>query len=280
VSQHCNLDVCHGFVPLRSSVTNAAKHVGFAYTVSFDLADFFDTVTPTQGKAKLVAPAKVKVGKKRYTTTNAELWHNGIARQGLPTSPIIANLAAADMDTAILLDIAFEAREYDDARFVYTRYADDLTFSFNDPAMIAVLKLRIPQIVEAAGFKVNERKTTVQCAKAGRRIVTGVAVDEELHPTRAAKRRLRAARNNAQTGKVKHFPLRQWTRHVKVRKYHGQKPMHKRVWINRWLLQRVAGLAEWCKLKPPGIGYKSTERIMDAMDGVDALAAISERKVP
>lgn len=276
------MDVVHGFAQLRSPVTNATKHIGFQYTVSFDLADFFDTVTPTKGKATLVAPVKTKVSRKRYTTTNTELWHDGIARQGLPTSPIVANLAAADMDAAILaLNGSHDCEIADvDLQFTYTRYADDLCFSFNSPELIAVLKRRIPQIVEAAGFKVNERKTTVQCAAAGRRIVTGVAVDDELHPTRAAKRRLRAARHNVKTGKVKHFPLRQWTRHIRVRKYHGQSTMPKRAWMQRWLLQRVAGLAEWCKLKMPGVGYKSTERIMNAMEGVEALTAIAGRKVP
>ena len=274
VNTHCNMDVCHGFAPLRSPVTNATRHIGFAYTVSFDLKDFFDTVTPDRGEAHRVKPSRI--GRRVVWSATNDLWHKGVAKQGLPTSPIVANLAAAGLDKAILaLDIDIAVG---DVKFVYTRYADDLTFSFNDPALIEVLKRRIPQIAGANGFQVNDKKTTVQAAASGRRIITGVAVDDTgLHPTRAAKRRLRAAQHNAETGQVKHFPKRQWTRHVKIRKHHGSPPLPQKVWLGRWLQQKVAGLTEWCRLKPPGFGKRSACRILAVQDGVDALTAIAER---
>lgn len=166
----------HGFIPGRSPVTNALPHVGYEYTISFDLEDFFDTVTPEKA-SKYLSKEEIET-----------VFVDGAARQGLPTSPAVANLAAADMDKAILKWIKKTEKE-----IVYTRYADDLTFSFNEAALIEEIKNKVPEIVRRSGFKINEKKTRVQCAKAGRRIICGIAVDNGIHPTREVKRRLRAA---------------------------------------------------------------------------------------
>ena len=192
--------VVHGFARGRSPVTNALAHVGHAYTVSFDLADFFESVTAEKLAGKLSADELALV------------LVDGAARQGLPTSPAVANIAASDLDRAILKWVAKAEKQV-----IYTRYADDLTFSFDDAALIAVLRLKIPEIVGRCGFAVNERKTHVQAAVAGRRIICGVGVDDEgVHPTRWAKRHLRAAERQGNYA-------------------------------------AAAGLEEWCELRPPKV---------------------------
>jgi hypothetical protein len=196
--QLCAPEVVHGFTRLKSPVTNASQHVGYSYSLCFDLADFFDTVTEIQLRGKL---------------TKEELklvLVDGAARQGLPTSPAVANIAAADMDQAIL-----KWRDKNKYEIVYTRYADDLTFSYNNYELTEALKKAIPQIASRCGFKINPNKTHLVCAKQGRRIITGVGVGEEgIYPTRDVKRKLRAA----------------------VHQKHRREAM---------------GLAEWCKLKLP-----------------------------
>lgn len=207
--------VVHGFTPGRSPVTNAQAHVGHRYTVSFDLADFFESVTPER-----------LVGKLSKAELDAVMV-DGAARQGLPTSPAVANLAASDLDKAILKWIERAGKQV-----VYTRYADDLTFSFDDPALISALRDTIPQIVRRCGFVVNHHKIRVQAAAAGRRIVCGVAVDDAgVHPTRTAKRRLRAAQHQG---------------HV----------------------AQAAGLAEWCALRPPRDRSRISAATLDEMEAV------------
>lgn len=202
--KHCDQEVVHGFMPCKSPVTNALKHVGpWQFTMSFDLADFFDSVTTQHLTAKqaneISALPEVNLGC---------LFPDNAAHQGLPTSPVVANIAAAALDTKILELI-------NGLQIVYTRYADDLTFSFNDKGLIGFLKDGIPATAGSCQFKVNEKKTRVQYAGFGRRIITGVAVDDKgIYPTRAVRRRLRAALHQGK----------------------------------RW---HAMGLAEWCKLKTP-----------------------------
>lgn len=171
-------DVCHGFVKGRSPVSNAKAHVGYRYTTSMDLRDFFDSVTPD------------KVDYCLSKEIIDAVMVDGAARQGLPSSPVVANIAAILMDEKIvmLLSGATLAKH----RSVYTRYADDLTISLDDPTEIQWIISEVAKIVTACGFILATEKTKVQCADAGRRIITGIGVDDQLHPTRKAKRKLRA----------------------------------------------------------------------------------------
>jgi len=170
----CPVDVPHGFMRGRSAVTNAQSHVGHRFTLTMDLRDFFDSVTEIKLKGKV--PAKIL----------EMILIDGAAKQGLPTSPAASNIAAAAMDKAILKWIGT-------AKIVYTRYADDLAFSFDNEELLTVIVGKIQEIVTRCGFSVAEQKTQFYDAQNGRRIICGVAVDDQIHPTRAIKRKLRAA---------------------------------------------------------------------------------------
>lgn len=175
----------HGFRSQRSSLTNAMQHIGYHFTLSMDLKDFFDSVDMnrfgTNPGAFLMVGDAVDV-----------CFPDGFAHQGLPTSPLIANIAAAPMDSEIVALSGRHGRFNNE--FVYTRYADDLTFSFDEDRLAPWLQREVTEIARRHGFTVNERKTKLQSARAGRRIITGIAVDNErAYPTRYMKRRLRAA---------------------------------------------------------------------------------------
>ncbi len=216
--------VQHGFTPGRSPVTNAAAHVGFRYTVSFDLADCFDHVTLRKVRAVYQDAPSVAF----YAT--AEVMNSGdaVARQGLPTSPAMCNIALAPLDAMIV--------RWLDGRGVYTRYADDLTISTDDKAVVDEAMYAVPGFCEYEEFPVNHRKTEVQDARAGRRHITGVAVDDlGVHPTRSVKRRLRAA-------------------------LHQKKQ------------RQAAGLAEWARLKPPNSAAWCLARL--TADHCDPLATM------
>jgi RNA-directed DNA polymerase len=213
--QLCPPDVVHGFWPARSCVTGALLHVGYELTVNFDLTDFFDHCTPN----------KCPLNESNMSFMDI-LFPDGAARQGLPTSPAIANICAAKLDWAI-----YNRCQLTDT--VYTRYADDLTFSTDYRLNMLDLLEWVPQVVAEHGFIINQAKTHTQWAGAGRRVITGVAVDDTgVHPTRKTRRKLRAARHK-QT-------LRPDNPHWK---------------------HRAAGLAEWAKCKLPGLGKRARKAI-------------------
>lgn len=224
----CDKHVVHGFMPCRSPVTNAYAHRGYRFTLSMDLADFFDTV----GAAHLYG----KMGDELI----ASVLVDGAPRQGLPTSPIVANIAATDLDAAIVAHLAAinERPAYlppfpypNDPPIVYTRYADDLAFSFHCHETYVWLKLTLPALVESCGFVVNHRKTRLQDSRYGRRVITGVAIDgSDLIVPRAIRRKIRAAKD--------------W----------GTKRS-----------RSLAGLEEWAKLRLP---YKPIEHTLAVLKGV------------
>lgn len=179
----------HGFVRNRSPVTCAQQHVGHKFTVTMDLADFFDSINESHLKGKLSNEiiAKVLV--------------DGAPRQGLPTSPAVANLAALELDKAI-------QKLNEKYQFIYTRYADDLAFSCDEESVVDCILKTVPQIVRRCGFTLNESKTKVHNSQ--RRIIVGVAVDEGLHIPRKIKRKMRAAKHQGNTSSL--AGLEEWAK--------------------------------------------------------------------
>lgn len=98
--------------------------------VRLDLKDFFDDVGPGDFYRYLPRTSETQGLIANHVLFMAQAFPDGAARQGLPTSPAIANIAASGMDR----DIKALARQHGrfEHSFVYTRYADDLTFSFNE----------------------------------------------------------------------------------------------------------------------------------------------------
>ena len=227
VDEHGTRGIAHGFVENRNPVTCALPHRGFQVTVSCDLENWFDTVSKQQ---LLDAGVPSEVAE--------QITVDGFVRQGLPTSPVAANIAAVKMDAYLLTLL----RRYACA-FCYTRYADDITVSFGYDGPGGV----VSDIVLAAfsmDWSLNHDKTHVQDAKAGRRIVVGIAVDDRVQATRKTRRKLRASRHQAQ-GKI----------------YRNGK--HIGGGVNPVATNSANGIAEWAACKLPR-KCRSTRQMMGA----------------
>jgi hypothetical protein len=199
-------DAAHGFVPGRSTVTNAAPHQGAALVVKFDLSNFFPTIHyyrvlglfarlgytvadcrfGTEDSSKRVAPVLARLC---CYTPDPKAWGNAVMPQGAPTSPAISNLVCRRLD-ARLTGLAQRNQG------VYTRYADDLTFSFkNDEIELGRFRWWVDQICHQEGFLVHQKKFRVIRA-AQRQLVTGIVVNDELRVPREERRRFRALLHN------------------------------------------------------------------------------------
>ena len=198
-------DAAHGFVPSRSTVTNALPHVGRPIVVNADLKDFFPTITFPRVKGIFqelgYSPAAATIvallcteAPRRQVVYAGKPYEVATGPRALPqgacTSPALSNLASRRMD-ARLTGIA------EKLGWTYTRYADDITFSApsgpgaDAKAMIGYLLARLRHIAQDEGFVVNERKTRVQKPNQ-RQSVTGIVVNQRMGVPRRTVRRIRA----------------------------------------------------------------------------------------
>jgi len=185
-------DAAHGFVEARSIVSHATPHVGASVVVRIDIEDFFPTVhyRRVEGFFANHYPSEVArllAGLTTHRATLAEdavIWP-GALPQGAPTSPALANLVCRRLD-ARLTALAKKAGA------VYTRYADDLTFSFRDPpGKLGRFLWWVNCLLQQEGFAENVKKRRVM-RKGGRLRVTGLVVDRRVAIPREERRTFKA----------------------------------------------------------------------------------------
>ena len=193
-------DACHGFVKGRGIVTNAKPHQGAGVVVKMDLADFFPTIHYRRvqglfafyGYPPAVARLLAGLCTHRSKLADGRVAWPGVLPQGAPTSPAIANIVCRRLD-ARLATLAKKAGA------TYTRYADDLTFSFPEAAKdkgesapeLGRFFWWVDQICQAEGFTENAKKRRVLRRSTAQR-VTGVVVNDKLSTPREVRRLLRA----------------------------------------------------------------------------------------
>jgi hypothetical protein len=196
INKYCDKNIVYGFCKNKNIVDNAKNHIEYRFTLNFDLKDFFDSVS-IEHLYFLTEEEKEEV---------KDCFIDGCAYQGLPTSPAIANLAASLMDGEIRR--ALDEKPY---KVVYTRYADDMTFSFHHHFQLDYIQKIVEEIVANHKFVLNCKKTRLQDALYGKREITGVYADYcKVSCPRRIKRKMRAAlhnKNKAQYKGLKEFSL-------------------------------------------------------------------------
>ena len=204
----------HGFLPGRSTLSNAKVHTASRLVLKMDIKDFFPTVTFPRVKgifrqagyreqiatllALLCTEAPREIvddgGKTMYVSLGPRC-----LPQGAPTSPALTNVICLKMDrrlTGLAKKLGWR----------YTRYADDLTFSRVSSAKgnpnLGQLMGLTSRVVADEGFAVHQDKTRVLRA-GGRQTVTGLVVNGDGSPRvpRKLRRQIRAAIHNVKQGK-------------------------------------------------------------------------------
>lgn len=219
----------HGFLKGKSVVSGAQAHVKESeLVINMDLEDFFPTITFERVRGMFKAfgysgyiasmlamictyceRMEVEVrGKIKYVKTS-----HRILPQGSPASPMITNILCTKLDKR-LSGLAAKSG------FVYTRYADDMSFSLKEKNALSnsnsvgqsslevsvddITSLNegkfcglVSKIVNEEGFKINKTKTRF-LRKNNRQCITGIVINnEQIGVPRKWVRRLRAAIYNA-----------------------------------------------------------------------------------
>jgi len=191
----------HGFRQGRSIVSNAQPHVGAEVIINFDLKDFFPTISYKRVKGLFQSLGysdsaatifglictepeieAVELDGKTYYVALTERH----LPQGAPTSPAITNIMCRRLDRRL-------EQMAEKLGFVYTRYADDLTFSASgqNRRHICNILRRTESIVDHEGFVINEEKTRI-LRNSHQQDVTGVIVNSKTNVDNKTLKRFRA----------------------------------------------------------------------------------------
>lgn len=188
-----------GFVHERNILTNARRHSETGptkyYVFNLDIKDFFHSISYRRVLGMFMAKPYGLPREVANVLANLCCFE-GRLPQGAPTSPIISNMICAKMDSQL-------RRLAQDNKCIYTRYADDITFSSSlrsFPTSIATRdnvtgQIRAGEVlqrtIEDNGFSINEAKLRLQ-SKLERQEVTGLTINKFPNVRRRFIRQIRA----------------------------------------------------------------------------------------
>ena len=184
----------HGFERNRSIITNAMMHLGRKNVLNIDLENFFGSFNFGRVRGFFLKNENFNLDPQIATALAKIACHNNELPQGSPCSPVITNLIVHSLDIR-LAKIAL------DNSSIYTRYADDITFSTRrkdlpkalasekDGALTVSNKLRSE--IRRSGFSINDKKTRNQY-RDSRQDVTGLIVNKKPNTKKEYWRTVRA----------------------------------------------------------------------------------------
>lgn len=152
-----------GFEIGSSILDNAVPHSDSNFILNIDVENFFENVGA--GKVYLTFKAAGYTPYISRCLTRLCTYKERLP-QGAPTSPKLANLACLKVDARI--------NGYAGSKgMTYTRYADDITISGNNPKNISLAKKFITRILADEGLPANKNKVEISGTKRQKK-VTGL----------------------------------------------------------------------------------------------------------
>jgi len=157
------------YVKGRGLLDNVSPHVSNRYFLSVDIRDFFPSVSSLlvhrlferMGYSKLAAS---KLG--RLCS-----YFSGLP-QGAVTSPALSNLICVSLDRRL-------AGLASHRNVVFTRYADDITFSTNNRNALPRLVPAVYKILRDEGYEPNHKKTRILGPRT-RCVITGLVKNSSV----------------------------------------------------------------------------------------------------
>lgn len=156
-----------GFRRGASAADHAWAHAGAALVITADIADFF----PETSAARVAAWWRAQGHSPALTELLTRLTtHRSALPQGAPTSPPLSNLVNVELDQALHAHARHSGA-------VYTRYADDLAWSWPDGAHPPTdFALRVTALLSAAGYRLNPSKSWRVATRREAPVVAGLVL--------------------------------------------------------------------------------------------------------
>lgn len=238
----------HGFERGRSVITAAQRHVGKDFVISLDIKDFFPSIkskflysmfldllgrSPEQNEGAAAGAAKDSVAWAMTELCTYKFY----VPQGAITSPKISSIVSAKTFGPEL------ERYCTEQGLTLTIYADDVTISGMFPEGVTLssakkaferaIVAKVSETIQAAGFRVNVRKTKVM-RRSTRQWVCGAVVNDHVNMQRKERLELRAIVFNTERHGID----------AEASKSQSEGPA---------FVRRIAGRLNWaCQLCPDG----------------------------
>ena len=187
-----------------SIADNARPHTRGRYLLKLDFSDFFPSIKAKDCELFLRKHTRGFDAAEIEALCRILFWMPRGSRNlqlsiGAPTSPLLSNILLGDFDSQVAASCAKE-------RVVYTRYADDLSFSARSSktlARIEALVIKTCARQASPGLLINEAKT-VRVSRRESRRVTGLVLtnDGKVSIGRELKRRIRAQMHRFATDRL------------------------------------------------------------------------------
>lgn len=172
----------HAFQPYRNIVTMAMPHVKKKWILSFDIKDFFPSIT-LNNFIKVIPKFIIPRGSIHFHDFNDGKGTR--LPQGAPGSPFLSNVYLHKFDWRIAWKCYSHGCDFN-------RYADDITISGeNKRDLIAVYAYAASILEHDYDLKINKKKTKYM-PNWKRQMVCGIIVNEKLNLPRKWRKNLRA----------------------------------------------------------------------------------------
>ena len=179
------------YITGKSILDNASPHVRQKVVVNIDLKDFFGSITSDTTYHYWLSL--------HWDVETAMILKNiccyaGSLPQGSPTSPSLSNLCNQHLDTRLQGMVGKNKGRY-------TRYSDDLTFSFSDPDIHRRgILYKIREILISQGYQIQEKKKIRVQRSHQRQTATGLIVNDKINLSKKMRKRIRAMRHHLSEG--------------------------------------------------------------------------------
>lgn len=177
-----------GFRRGFSTADNARRHLGQQVVITADIQDFFATTT-----ADRVRDFYRTAGWDETATAvlTGLCTLRGVLPQGAPTSPALSNLVNVSLDEALTALVTRSGGRY-------SRYGDDLTFSWAGRRVPSEVETLVRAQVLAHGYQLNRKKgwRVYRVDRGEIPVITGIELGRDgiLHPAPEVRREVRRLR--------------------------------------------------------------------------------------
>lgn len=175
-------NAAHAYTKQRGIKSNAQTHQQSRYFLNLDMKDFFPSHSKDFVEKQLlnIHPLTYYPGYVKLLIELAE--YDGGLPQGTPLSPLLTNLCCIEFDYHLIRALYhyYNHREGTKAHILYTRYADDCTFSSVHHFQMNDVLAIVQEVLTTYGYPytIHPEKTKFTTNR-GKNRVTGVKVNAE-----------------------------------------------------------------------------------------------------